>query len=155
MKKIIIALMLSVSFMFASIDVQTASKAELMSIKGIGSKKADSIIKYRKSNKLRTADDLKNIKGIGKSIVNNVKNDVKGGGKKATKQEKKASKQEKSAINSDAPNNSVEKKSKKRVKKSKDNSDSKAKKSKQKKVKKEKKEKKKKEKKKKNKQKEK
>lgn len=129
--------MLSVSFMFASIDVQTASKAELMSIKGIGSKKADSIIKYRKSNKLRTADDLKNIKGIGKSIVNNVKNDVKGGGKKASKQEK-------SAINSDAPNNSVEKKSKKRVKKSKDNSDSKAKKSKQKKVKKEKKEKKKK-----------
>lgn len=73
MKKIVTLLMLSISFMFAAMNLQTASKEELMSIKGIGDKKADSIIEYRKTNKINTADDLKNIKGFGDSIISNVK----------------------------------------------------------------------------------
>ena len=52
MKKIIVLLMLSVSFIFAAVNLQTASKDELMSIKGIGPVKADQIMKYRKSNKI-------------------------------------------------------------------------------------------------------
>ena len=78
---------ISVSFLF-SINVQTASKDELMCIKGIGQKKADTIIKYRKSTKLKSADDLLEIKGFGKVLVSNVKQDVKSvacGGKKSAK----------------------------------------------------------------------
>ncbi len=73
MKKIVALLMLCGSFLFAEINLQTASKEELMGIKGIGEKKAEQIIEYRKTNTINKADDLKNIKGIGDSIVGNVK----------------------------------------------------------------------------------
>lgn len=74
MKKIVAFLMLCCSFLFADINLQTASKEELMGIKGIGAKKADQIIEYRKTNTIKSPEDLKNIKGFGDSIVGNVKN---------------------------------------------------------------------------------
>ena len=49
MRKLVLLLMLCVSFMFGAMNLQTASKEELMSIKGIGPKKADQIMKYRKN----------------------------------------------------------------------------------------------------------
>ena len=73
MKRLVALLMLCCSFLFAEINLQTASKEELMGIKGIGEKKADQIIEYRKTNTINKADDLKNIKGFGDSIVGNVK----------------------------------------------------------------------------------
>ena len=73
MKRLVTLLMLCCSFLFAEINLQTASKEELMSIKGIGEKKAEQIIEYRKTNTINTAEDLKNIKGFGDSIVGNVK----------------------------------------------------------------------------------
>lgn len=73
MKRLVVLLMLCCSFLFAEINLQTASKEELMSIKGIGDKKAEQIIEYRKTNTITKADDLKNIKGFGDSIVGNVK----------------------------------------------------------------------------------
>lgn len=73
MRKIVVFLMLCCSFLFAQINLQTASKEELMSIKGIGAKKADQIIEYRKTNTIKNPEDLKNIKGFGDSIVGNVK----------------------------------------------------------------------------------
>ena len=79
---------LSVSFLFSAINLQTASKKDLMCINGIGAKKAESIIKYRKANKLKSADDLLKIKGFGKGVVANVKagkKTVACGGKKTTK----------------------------------------------------------------------
>ena len=79
---------LSVSFLFSAINVQTASKDELMCIKGIGEKKANAIMKYRKSKKLKSIDDLIEIKGFGKGIIANVKKGTKSvacGGKKTTK----------------------------------------------------------------------
>ena len=53
MKKIIGLLLLCASFIFASMNLQTATKEELMSIKGIGEKKADKIMEYRKTNKIK------------------------------------------------------------------------------------------------------
>lgn len=83
MKKIIIGMFLSVLLLFASINLNTASKNELMEIKGIGEKKAELLIKYRKSNKISSVNDLKNIKGFGDKLIFNIKNDVKN--KKAKK----------------------------------------------------------------------
>jgi competence protein ComEA len=88
MKKILFFMALSVSFLFSAINVQTASKDELMCIKGIGEKKANAILKYRKSKKLKSIDELIEIKGFGKGIIANVKKSIKSvacGGKKTTK----------------------------------------------------------------------
>ncbi len=73
MKKIVALLMLCGTFLFAEINLQTASKEELMGVKGIGEKKAEQIIEYRKTNTIKNPEDLKNIKGFGDSIVGNVK----------------------------------------------------------------------------------
>ena len=75
MKKIIL-LMLSAAMAFA-ININTASKTELMTIKGIGAKKADALIKYRKSHKNMKIKDLKNIKGFGVALMNNITKDIK------------------------------------------------------------------------------
>ena len=97
MRKLVLLLMLSVSFMFAAMNLQTASKDELMSIKGIGPKKADQIIKYRKSNKIKSADDLKAIKGFGPGVIGNIKKNktISNLKKKEKKAKRKAKKEEK------------------------------------------------------------
>ena len=94
MKKIVALFMLSCSFLFAQINLQTATKDELMGIKGIGEKKAEQIIEYRKTNTINNPEDLKNIKGFGNSIVSNVENDTKVSKAKVTK-DIKDSKEEK------------------------------------------------------------
>lgn len=77
MKKFLATLAFGTSLLFAQINLQTATKDELMTIKGVGDKKAEQIIEYRKKSKITKPEDLKNIKGFGDSIVNNVKNGVK------------------------------------------------------------------------------
>ena len=76
MKKILFSMIFLGSFLSA-LNLQTASKKELMCIKGIGEKKASSILKYRESQTLESANDLLVIKGFGKILVKNVKNEVK------------------------------------------------------------------------------
>ena len=77
-----------------AMDLQTASKSELMEIKGVGEKKADAIIEYRKTNTIKSAEDLKNIKGFGDTIIDNVKNNVKAKSNPSKKDEKNKSKDE-------------------------------------------------------------
>jgi competence protein ComEA len=78
--KIILSLSVLATTMLFGMSVEqlnSASKAELMAIKGIGEKKADEIIKERQTRKFVSIQDLSRVKGIGDSIVANVKNDVK------------------------------------------------------------------------------
>lgn len=91
MKKFVAILAIFTTLFLGAMDFQTASKSELMEIKGVGDKKADAIIEYRKTNTIKSADDLKNIKGFGDSIINNVKNSVKEKPKKNQKDEKSKS----------------------------------------------------------------
>lgn len=92
MKKIVALFALCGTLVFGAINLQTASKEELMTIKGIGEKKAEQIIEYRKTNKIKSADDLKNIKGFGDNIVTNVKeNNVDSVKDKAKKEAKNKS----------------------------------------------------------------
>ena len=55
------------------ININTANKEELMSLSGIGETKANDIILYRKTNKFNKLEDIKNVKGIGESLYNKIK----------------------------------------------------------------------------------
>jgi len=57
--------------------LNSASKTDLVQIKGIGDAKADAIIKERKKGKFKSFKDLTRVKGIGEAIASNIKNDVK------------------------------------------------------------------------------
>jgi competence protein ComEA len=96
MKKVIVLLGVSATFLFSAMNLQTASKKELMCIKGIGDKKAQAIIEYRKKNKIKSADDLLKLKGFGKGLIENIKkeNKVKRCERKAPKRDTKNMKQE-------------------------------------------------------------
>ncbi|MDR3610229.1 MAG: helix-hairpin-helix domain-containing protein [Ignavibacteriaceae bacterium] len=51
-----------------SIDLNTASKEELMKISGIGEKTAENILSYReKTGKFKNTEELMNVKGIGEA----------------------------------------------------------------------------------------
>ncbi len=76
LKKLFLALMFTAVSLVA-MNFQTASKEQLMTIKGIGEKKASAIIKYRKSNKIKSASDLEKVPGIGKELANNAKKGIK------------------------------------------------------------------------------
>ncbi len=79
-------------------EVNKASKEELMKINGVGDKKADAIIKYRKKSPFKSFTDLEEVKGVGPALSKNIQNDVykKAPKKKKESKKKKDSKKKKS-----------------------------------------------------------
>lgn len=59
---------------YGLINLNTASKQELMLLEGIGDKKAEAIIKYRESKPFKSIGEIKKINGIGNGIFNKIKN---------------------------------------------------------------------------------
>ncbi len=56
------------------VNINTAEAADLAKISGIGPKKAEAIIAFRKANgKFKTVDDLQKVKGIGPKILKKIK----------------------------------------------------------------------------------
>lgn len=59
------------------ININTASKEELMKLKNVGSQKADAIIEYRYINGLfKSIEDLKNVSGIGDKLFESIKENI-------------------------------------------------------------------------------
>ncbi len=55
------------------VNLNTATKEELMSISGIGESKAKNIIEYRNKNKFTKIEDILNVSGIGESVFEKIK----------------------------------------------------------------------------------
>lgn len=60
----------------AKVNINTATKEELMTLSGIGESKAEEIITYRKSRPFKTIEDLKNVSGIGDATYEQIKNHI-------------------------------------------------------------------------------
>ena len=80
MKKILLAVAMFfalISFAFAAVNINTATKEELDAVKGIGPVKAQAIVDYRQKNgQFKSVDDLKNVKGFGDKSVAKMKADL-------------------------------------------------------------------------------
>ncbi|KGO19483.1 hypothetical protein Q757_10175 [Oenococcus alcoholitolerans] len=62
------------------IDINESNSSDLQQINGIGSKKADEIIKFRNENgHFKSIDDLKKISGFGDKTVEKLKEYLKVG----------------------------------------------------------------------------
>ncbi len=72
-KRIFLALLLSLFCQMAiaeTININTADKETLMDIKGVGEKRADAIIAYRKQHgPFKSVEELATVSGVGEAIV--------------------------------------------------------------------------------------
>jgi competence protein ComEA len=89
MKKLLLALALALVFAIggaamAAVNINTATKEELTSLKGIGDKRAQEIINYRtKNGPFKSVDDLGKVPGIGPGILKQIRSNVTVTGKTA------------------------------------------------------------------------
>jgi competence protein ComEA len=67
--KVLASLLLVVSFLLGAVDINNADKKELMTLKGVGEKKAEAILTYRKSNCFKNINALTDVKGLGPKFV--------------------------------------------------------------------------------------
>ncbi len=75
--KFLVMIALSVSILFGAVDINTAGKKELMSLKGIGDKKATSILEYRKGKCFKNVTALTDVKGIGPKFMEKNRKNLK------------------------------------------------------------------------------
>ncbi len=79
-KKIVVGCVVfaATSLFGMSIDeLNSASKTELIQIKGIGEAKAEAIITERKKGKFTSFEDFQRVKGVGEKMALTVKNSPK------------------------------------------------------------------------------
>ena len=60
----------------AGVNINSASKKELMSLKGIGEKTAIAIMQYRKGHPFKYLSELTKIKGVGKKKLEKLKGKI-------------------------------------------------------------------------------
>lgn len=58
------------------VNINVATKEELMELNGIGASTADKIIKYREKNTFTYIEDIMDVPGIGESKFNNIKDSI-------------------------------------------------------------------------------
>jgi competence protein ComEA len=75
--KIFSLLLLSITFLFSSVDINNATAEEFTTLKGVGAKKAQTIVEYRKAIKcFKSIDELIQVKGIGDSTLSKNKDNL-------------------------------------------------------------------------------
>lgn len=57
-------------------NINSATKEELMTLPGIGEAKAESIIKYRENTPFNAISEIKNVEGIGESLFESIKDNI-------------------------------------------------------------------------------
>ena len=75
MKKVLFVI-LFISGVFASVDINTATAEEIAKVKGLGSKKAEAIVAYRANSCFKSVDELANIKGIGTKSLEKMRGEL-------------------------------------------------------------------------------
>ena len=76
MKRFIVALaaLLVCSSAIAAVNLNTATKDELVALPGIGPAKAQAIVDYRNQHgPFRSVDEVRKVKGIGEKLFNQIK----------------------------------------------------------------------------------
>jgi len=80
MKRLLLALVLwfaASGAALAAVNINTATKEELTSLKGVGDKRAQEIIDYRKKHgNFKSVDELEKIPGIGPGLMKQIRSDV-------------------------------------------------------------------------------
>lgn len=89
MKKLLLILASVAAFSiqpaFAAVDINTATAAQLESVNGIGPKKAEAIIEYRKKHgNFKSVDELENVKGLGKASIDKMRDELAVGATRKT-----------------------------------------------------------------------
>lgn len=70
-------ILLFVSFLFAKVDINSASESDLQKVKGIGPAKAKAIVEYRKKNgNFTSVNELAKVKGFAAKSVAALKDEV-------------------------------------------------------------------------------
>jgi competence protein ComEA len=73
LRKLLVAVLVSLPLMLAAaqtVNINTADKETLMTVKGVGEKRAEAIIAFRQQNgPFKSVDDLLLVQGVGKAIV--------------------------------------------------------------------------------------
>ena len=77
--KLVTLLLLGATFLCAGIDINNASVKELSTLKGIGVKKAEAIVAYRKAHCFGNVDEITNVKGIGEKFLEKNKKNIEAG----------------------------------------------------------------------------
>ena len=85
LRKFLLVVALSVPTLLLAaqtVDINTADKETLMSVKGIGEKRAEAIIAYREQHgPFQTVDQLSEVQGVGQAIVDTNREQLKAGQK--------------------------------------------------------------------------
>jgi competence protein ComEA len=88
MRKLILTLIMCLALAgtaAAVVNVNTATKEELTTVKGIGEKRAQEIIDYRKKNgDFKSIDELEKVPGIGPGTMKQIRSQVTVSGKPTT-----------------------------------------------------------------------
>ena len=79
LKKIGLGFVLAMGLLYGAVDINNASLKELTTIKGIGEKKAKSIIEYRSKECFAKPSDIIKVKGIGEKTYEKIKKDITAG----------------------------------------------------------------------------
>ena len=80
-KRIFLALAVFATWVFGAVNINNATKAELMALPNIGEARAAAIILHRTKSPFKSIDEVKNVSGIGEKIYENIKGDLSVSGK--------------------------------------------------------------------------